>query len=319
MADRQAQGENANILDDDVLQVIMDYERELFTDVGGAELNYNNEKRPSPWNEDWCLMSYPQLPMGSPKCASGVGPAHMFSMNADGRAATKQQILDGHSFLGGGALACMCGDSDTCTICNEDGTVKGLAGVNPMTLMSNFSAALAVLSQWPTSVSTCILNFATNLENTMATMTTTTTTTTTTTSVDPFLATCAADASRGPAMDLSNTQAYLGGVFAMVTAQCASGNSCMLSPPGTSAVCASSAYYPATDATGLVNAEEKSKILENLCNPSLPLWFNAKNTFLPTSFDCEAKTSKYALSRFFAGHPWRHFRRHKAFAETFLS
>lgn len=104
-------------------------------------------------------------------------------------------------------------------------------------------------------------------------------------------------------MDLSNTQAYLGGVFAMVTAQCASGNSCMLSPPGTSAVCASSAYYPATDATGLVNAEEKSKILENLCNPSLPLWFNAKNTFLPTSFDCEAKTSKYALSRFFAGAP----------------
>ena len=42
-----------------------------------------------------------------------------------------------------------------------------------------------------------------------------------------------------------------------VVGQCASGNSCQLSPPGTSMTCASSAYYPATDAVGLVTAAEK--------------------------------------------------------------
>lgn len=31
-----------------------------------------------------------------------------FSFDAAARAATKQQILDGHNMLGGGATACMC-------------------------------------------------------------------------------------------------------------------------------------------------------------------------------------------------------------------
>ena len=46
--------------------------------MDGAEIDYNGEKRKSPWHEDWCLTSYPRLPMGSPKCASGVGPIHMW-------------------------------------------------------------------------------------------------------------------------------------------------------------------------------------------------------------------------------------------------
>ena len=293
--------EDGNILDDDILQVIMDYERELFTDVNGAEINYNSEKRASPWDQDWCLLSYPSLPMGSPKCAAGIGPTHMFSMNAAGRATTKQQILDGHNFMGGGALACLCGDSDTCGVCNADGSVKGLAGVNPASLMSDPTVAAGILAQWPASVSSCIMGFVTSLETTMATMTTTTTTTTTSTSVDPFLAACALDAPQSMQVDLTDTAAYLGIMVQAVVRQCATNSSCMLSPPGTSMTCASSAYYPATDGTGLVNAQEKADILNKLCDPNLPLWFNAKNSFLPTSFDCEAKKSKYAISRFFAG------------------
>lgn len=42
-----------------------------------------------------------------------------------------------------------------------------------------------------------------------------------------------------------------------VMMQCSTNSSCMLSPPGTSLTCASSAYYPATDATGLVTGAEK--------------------------------------------------------------
>lgn len=37
---------------------------------------------------------------------SGVGPMQVFTMNEAGRAATKQQILDGHNMLGGGPTAC---------------------------------------------------------------------------------------------------------------------------------------------------------------------------------------------------------------------
>jgi len=43
-----------------------------------------------------------------------------------------------------------------------------------------------------------------------------------------------------------------------VMGQCASGESCKLSPPGTSATCASTAYYPATDGTALVGAADKT-------------------------------------------------------------
>lgn len=122
--------------------------------------------------KDWCLASYPMLPMGSTKCASGgkahwgcwvigcwtyhppkkriiswscelespknatpflrkklttrqkslsewicfpankqhfatgIGPAHMFTMDAAGRAKTKELIMEGHNRLGGGPLAC---------------------------------------------------------------------------------------------------------------------------------------------------------------------------------------------------------------------
>ena len=118
----------------------------------------------------------------------------------------------------------------------------------------------------------CVLSFVTNLENTMATMTTTTTTTSTTTSADPFLQTCALDNSGSGQPDLTDTTAYLASVFGAVMMQCSSGASCKLSPPGTSITCASSAYYPATDATGasyiymailrgLVTGAEKDEIL----------------------------------------------------------
>eukprot|EP00435_Cladocopium_sp_Y103_P058529 s86_g20.t1 len=198
-------------------------------------------------------------------------------MNAAGRATTKQQILAGHQMMGGGPIACMCGDSDACSICNADGT----------------------------DVQQCIMTFTASLETAMATMTTTTTTTTTTTSRDLFLENCALDQGFGgrQEVDLSDTNAYLGMVIAQVVGQCASGNSCQLSPPGTSMVCASSAYYPASDAVGLVTAAEKEAMLTKLCDPQQPLWFNAKNQFLPTSFDCVGHKSKYALSRFYAGAP----------------
>ncbi|CAL1156171.1 unnamed protein product [Cladocopium goreaui] len=299
----EAQGENGNILDDDVLQVIMDYEKELFTDVAGAQMDYKGEKRASKWTDDWCLLSYPQLPMGQPKCASGVGPMNMFTMNAAGRATTKQQILSGHQMMGGGPIACMCGDSDACSICNADGSVLGAPATNNMTeIMMN---AQSILAAWPVDVTQCILAFTASLESTMATMTTTTTTTTTTTSRDLFLENCALDQGfQGRrAVDLSDTNAYLAMVIATVVGQCASGNSCQLSPPGTSMTCASSAYYPATDAVGLVTAAEKEAILAKLCDPQQTLWFNAKNQFLPISFDCVGRSSKYAMSRFFAGAP----------------
>lgn len=299
----EAQGENGNILDDDVLQVIMDYEKELFTDVAGAQMDYKGEKRASKWTDDWCLLSYPQLPMGQPKCASGVGPMNMFTMNAVGRATTKQQILSGHQMMGGGPIACMCGDSDACSICNADGSVLGAPVTNNMTeIMMN---AQSILAAWPVDVTQCILSFTASLELTMATMTTTTTTTTTTTSRDLFLENCALDQGfQGRReVDLSDTNAYLAMVIATVVGQCASGNSCQLSPPGTSMTCASSAYYPATDAVGLVTAAEKEAILAKLCDPQQTLWFNAKNQFLPISFDCVGRSSKYAMSRFFAGAP----------------
>eukprot|EP00434_Breviolum_minutum_P038783 symbB.v1.2.034418.t1/scaffold4402.1/size45815/3 len=122
----EAVGDDGNILNDDVLQLIIDYEKELFTDVDGAMLDHNGENRASPWSEDWCLASYPMLPMGSTKCASGIGPAHMFTMDAAGRAKTKELIMEGHNRLGGGPLACFCGESDACDMCNADGSVKGL-------------------------------------------------------------------------------------------------------------------------------------------------------------------------------------------------
>eukprot|EP00434_Breviolum_minutum_P027647 symbB.v1.2.024454.t1/scaffold2319.1/size82456/3 len=293
----EAVGDDGNILNDDVLQLIIDYEKELFTDVDGAMLDHNGENRASPWSEDWCLASYPMLPMGSTKCASGIGPAHMFTMDAAGRAKTKELIMEGHNRLGGGPLACFCGESNACDM-------KGLTPAMMQNMSLLTADPMAVLSQWPTAITQCITAFIVQLETAMATMTTTTTTTTTTTSRDEFLESCAADQGGFQReINLADTNEYLAGIIQIVMGQCASGESCKLSPPGTSATCASSAYYPATDGTALVGEADKTEILDKLCDPEKPQWFNAKNSFLPISFDCTGKKSKYALSRFFAGAP----------------
>ncbi|CAE7207680.1 DISP1 [Symbiodinium sp. CCMP2456] len=122
----EAVEENGNILDDDIMRIIFDYEQELFTDVGGAELNYEDEIRPSPWTEDWCLMSHPSHGYGEPKCASGVGFGHMFTLNDAGRETIKNQALAGHNYLGlAGMMACICQNEETCLVCNADGSMKG--------------------------------------------------------------------------------------------------------------------------------------------------------------------------------------------------
>ncbi|CAJ1410020.1 unnamed protein product [Effrenium voratum] len=305
----EAVGEDGNILDDDILQIIANYESELFTTVDGAELNYNGESRPSAWDQDWCLLSYGSLPMSTPKCSAGIGPTNVFSMNTAGRAKTKELITQGHNMMGGGALACLCGDSDTCGMCNADGSVKGMAGANMTALMMGDQAELtSLLGQWPTSITSCLLGFVTTLEQALAAQTTVTTTTTTTTSTltaDAFLQSCLADGGggfRGPP-PVTNAGTYLLTLLPLVGQHCSSNSSCMLSPPGTSMLCASSAYYPATDATGMATGAEKEALLTKLCDPNEPLWFNAKNTFLPISFDCANRKSKYAIARFFAGAP----------------
>ncbi|CAE7432755.1 Disp1 [Symbiodinium microadriaticum] len=286
----EAVEENGNILDDDVMQIIKNYEAELFTDVDGAEYTYNGAKRPSPWNEDWCLMAYPSHGFGTPKCASGVGLTHMFSMDTDGLNKVAQQGLDGMNFLGlGGMMACICHMEDTCQVCNSDGTMKA-AGT------------------WPTSIQTCIANWKSNVLSMAQAQANEPTTTTTT--LDPTSALgqlCAAAPTRSPLPTTSGPVSMMAldrveqAMMQTVAAGCASNMTCGWSPPGTHQICSSSAYFPATDATGLVTGAAKEAILDKMCDPSLPLWWNSKNSFMPISFDCESRKSKYALSRFFAG------------------
>lgn len=293
----EAVEENGNILDDDIMQIILDYEQELFTDVGGAELNYDGETRPSPWTEDWCLMSHPSHGYGEPKCASGVGFGHMFTMNDAGRETIKNQALAGHNFLGlAGMMACICQTEETCLVCNADGSMKGAGTADPKTA-------------WPASIQTCIADWKNNvitMSQAAATGPTTTTTTLDPTSVLGQFCAETSGRSFGPPTPTGPLNMVLfnmleQSMYQTITAGCSTNMTCGWSPPGTHQICSSTAYYPATDATGLVTGAAKEAILEKMCDPSLPLWWNAKNTFMPISFDCEARKSKYALSRFFAG------------------
>ena len=284
----EAVGEGGNILDDDIMRIISDYEKELFTDVDGAE--YNSRK--SPWNEDWCLMAYPSHGFGTPQCAAGIGLTHMFTMDSDGLNKVKDQGLAGFNYLGlGGMMACICQMEDTCQVCNGDGTMKPKIS-------------------WPSSIQTCMENWKSNVLSMSLAQANATTTTTTT--LDPTTALgqlCAsAPANRNPAAssggpvdraDLDRVEMVM--LQTMVAPGCRNNMTCGWSPPGTHQICSSSAYYPATDATGFVTGAEKEAILDKMCDPSLPLWWNAKNSFMPISFDCATRQSKYTISRFFAG------------------
>jgi hypothetical protein len=55
---------------------------------------------------------------------AGVGPMNMFTMNAAGRATTKQQILSGHQMMGGGPIACSMAISNI----KNGGFLKGQCG-----------------------------------------------------------------------------------------------------------------------------------------------------------------------------------------------
>eukprot|EP00439_Symbiodinium_sp_Y106_P036691 s1266_g4.t1 len=194
-------------------------------------------------------MSHPSTGYGEPKCASGVGFGHMFTLNDAGRETIKNQALAGHNYLGlAGMMACICQNEETCLVCNADGSMKGAGTADPKTA-------------WPASIQTCI----TDWKNNVITL-----------------------SQAGRILHLRYQQGN----------QCACGRGV---GRGTHQICSSTAYYPATDATGLVTGTAKEAILEKMCDPTLPLWWNAKNTFMPISFDCEARKSKYALSRFFAG------------------
>jgi len=111
--------DGGNILDDEILEQIRKFEKSLLTDVNGATFR----GKPSPWDEDWCRLTYPMGSQLPGRCAAPDSVLNLFAMTAEGRAATKAQVADG--FAPNRALACMCTDEDElCSICTSDGGVK---------------------------------------------------------------------------------------------------------------------------------------------------------------------------------------------------
>ena len=60
-----------------------------------------------------------ERPYGKAFEGLGKGMSSRFSFDAAARAVSKQQILDGHNMLGGGATACMCTSDRACRMSGD--------------------------------------------------------------------------------------------------------------------------------------------------------------------------------------------------------
>mmetsp|Transcript_19436 Transcript_19436/g.41739 ORF Transcript_19436/g.41739 Transcript_19436/m.41739 type:complete len:1230 (+) Transcript_19436:66-3755(+) len=124
--------EDGNLFDDDILRHVKDFEDKLLTDVNGAK----SKDGPSPWDEDWCAMAYPNSSATEGKCASVASFMNIFAMTDEGMAAVKSQAAAGYTNVG--ALSCLCStQAGLCSICQTDGSAKSVA-------------------DWPEEVRTCL-------------------------------------------------------------------------------------------------------------------------------------------------------------------
>mmetsp|Transcript_17512 Transcript_17512/g.37476 ORF Transcript_17512/g.37476 Transcript_17512/m.37476 type:complete len:1227 (-) Transcript_17512:202-3882(-) len=136
---------DGNLFDDDILKQIKTFEDTLLTTANGAK----NKGVLSPWDEDWCAMTYPNSSATTGKCASIASFLNIFAMTAEGMTSVKNQVKAGYT--NAGALSCLCSmEAGLCSICQSDGSAKAYA-------------------DWPTEVKTCLANFPTIIATTKTT------------------------------------------------------------------------------------------------------------------------------------------------------
>mmetsp|Transcript_2400 Transcript_2400/g.4386 ORF Transcript_2400/g.4386 Transcript_2400/m.4386 type:complete len:1251 (-) Transcript_2400:68-3820(-) len=261
----------ANILDSDILALIHKFEKELLTTVNGAKTKRDKETESYeilPWDEDYCMLTYPDYEGAAGKCRAVQSLMNLFSMTDHGRQSIKNQVENG--FTSAGPLSCICSDDAQCSICNADGSLKGASMSNP------------VLA-WPADVGTCVSRWLSLESNTAA----------------PSSANNSdCDESGAEAGRAGRSGANLE-LIPMLQQHCLSNQSCQWSPPEASQMCSSTAFYHATDGNGLVAGQERENVLQKLCDPK-SRWHIAAQNVLKLQCDSDPY-AQVARTQFAAG------------------